>query len=296
MKKIVTLFAAVLCGLALNAKTLYLNPGVWETTDAKFAVYGSAGGWGWLTGFLPKDGSLYKAEVPDNTDVVIFVRLNPNGKGTPDWDDKWNQTGDLSLEDLGGKIQFNITCWDCASGGNSDGNWSEYDGQGGGPVDPQPGGAKDYYIRGFFNGTDTSVPTAEELFENGILADFAFTGDDGNGYFYVMVCDEGALVGRDYMLSEYAEGGTHVTLYDKESTGKAQKWGIPVGTVTFYLYDNGDGTLELSIEQLPGKTLVGGGQGIENTPVNAKAHKTIIDGQLRIIRGDKMFDATGRQL
>ena len=40
----------------------------------------------------------------------------------------------------------------------------------------------------------------------------------------------------------------------------------------------------------------GGNQAIENTPVTEKARKVFIDGQLRIIRGDKMFDATGRQL
>lgn len=40
----------------------------------------------------------------------------------------------------------------------------------------------------------------------------------------------------------------------------------------------------------------GGSQAIENTPVTEKARKVFIDGQLRIIRGDKMFDATGRQL
>jgi len=287
MKKIVTLFAAVLCGLALNAKTLYLNPGVWETGDAKFAVYGSAGGWGWLTGFLPKDGSLYKAEVPDNTDVVIFVRLNPNGKGTPDWDDKWNQTLDKNIEDLGDKIQFNITCWDCASDGKSDGNWSEYDGQ---------GGAKDYYLKGYRGPSqgDITTPTPEELFEGGILENYAFEGDaNGLGYFFVLVCEPGTTVGDCFMAAAYATG--HCTL-QKEDGSHKEKLGVPAPSATFYLYDNGDGTLELSIEQLPGKTLVGGGQGIENTPVNAKAHKTIIDGQLRIIRGDKMFDATGRQL
>ena len=37
-------------------------------------------------------------------------------------------------------------------------------------------------------------------------------------------------------------------------------------------------------------------QGIEKTEVTEKAHKVIIDGQLRIVRGDKIFDATGRQL
>jgi hypothetical protein len=72
---------------------------------------------------------------------------------------------------------------------------------------------------------------------------------------------------------------------------------IPAGTYTLYLYDNGDGSVELSREQLAGKKLMDtGGQGIENTQVTEKAHKVFIDGQLRIVRGDKVFDATGRQL
>jgi hypothetical protein len=65
------------------------------------------------------------------------------------------------------------------------------------------------------------------------------------------------------------------------------------------LYDNGDGTLEISSKQIAGKTLVGGGggnQAIENAEVGEKARKVMVDGELRIIRGEKVFDATGRQL
>jgi hypothetical protein len=40
----------------------------------------------------------------------------------------------------------------------------------------------------------------------------------------------------------------------------------------------------------------GGAQGVENLPASKKAHKVIIDGQLRIVRGGKMYDATGREL
>lgn len=179
------------------------------------------------------------------------------------------------------------SCSDEPGGGDNPG--------GGGDINPGSGNY-DYYIRGYFDGEDTTTPELDHLFEDGILS-LQFSGDGGKGYFYVMVCEYAQVVGRDYMLKEYKDGGTHVTLYDKETTGCAQKWGVPEGTVTFYLYDNGDGTLELSIEPLPGKTLVGGGdQAIEQTPVSEKAYKAIIDGQLRIFRGDKVFDATGRQL
>ena len=37
-------------------------------------------------------------------------------------------------------------------------------------------------------------------------------------------------------------------------------------------------------------------QAVDNVFVGAKAHKVFIDGQLRIIRGDKVFDITGKQL
>ena len=307
MRKIFTLFAALVCGLALNAKTLYVNPGTGENNWAKDGAVLFVHSWGAEDSdakLTTLSGEILSAEIPDGNNSLLFVRM-PGGSTAIDWNTKWNQTNDLSIPD--GKNMYTFTGW-----GGSDGEWSVYNGQGGNGDNPggqggngdNPGGQGgqgnagqyDYYLRGFFNGVDTQVPTAEEKFEGGILEDFTFTGNDGNGYFFVMRCDQGAVVGVDYMLEAYQSGGTNVTLKNKEQTGAAQKWGIPAGTVTFYLYDNGDGTLELSTQPMPGKTLVGGGQGVENTFVNEKAHKMIIDGQLRIIRGDKTFDATGRQL
>ena len=76
-----------------------------------------------------------------------------------------------------------------------------------------------------------------------------------------------------------------------------EKMHVTAGTYTLYLYDNQDGTLELSTEPMAGKTLVStGAQSVGQTIVSEKAHKVIIDGQLRIVRGNKIFDATGRQL
>lgn len=230
---------------------------------------------------------------------IIFTRVNGSGD-VADWGAK---TKDLVIP-TDGKNLFTITTSAAAWGDpGCDGEWSVMGDEPGGGDNPGGGGDinpgsgnYDYYIRGYFDGEDTTTPELDHLFEDGILS-LQFSGDGGKGYFYVMVCEYAQIVGRDYMLKEYKDGGTHVTLYDKETTGCAQKWGVPEGTVTFYLYDNGDGTLELSIEPLPGKTLVGGGdQAIEQTPVSEKAYKAIIDGQLRIFRGDKVFDATGRQL
>jgi len=169
---------------------------------------------------------------------------------------------------------------------------------------PQPStGEHDYYLMGNLTGAqggDITVPTPEELFECGTLT-YSFPGHAANGnrgYFFVMVCDPGSVIGVGYMAKVYSED-THTTLYSQQTEqGAHERLGVPGPTATFYLYDNGDGTLELSTVPLAGKTLVGGceEQAIENTIVTEKAHKQIIDGQLRIIRGDKMYDATGKAL
>lgn len=300
MKKIFTFGAAVLCGLTLNAKTLYLNPGSGDSNWAKDGAVLFVHSWdaqdddAQFTG----SGDVLSAEIPDGNNHVKIVRM-PAGSASLNWDSKWNETGDLAIPE--GKNLYTITGW-----GANDGEWSVY-GNGGGNENPggqggqggQGGtqsGAKDYYLRGYFNGVDTQVPTAEELFEKGVLADFTFTGDgNGLGYFYVMECDEGQVVGVDYMLTEYI-AGTHGTLVK----GGNQKLGVQAGTVTFYLYDNGDGSLELSTEVIAGKTLVGGGedpnQAVDQVESQKQVRKMIFDGQLRIVRGEKVFDATGRQL
>ena len=245
MKKILTLCAALVCGLAMNARTIYLNTGgasLWETDGAnKFAVWHWQGsGEGQWTGWMTSLGNnIWSVDIPDSSNQVIFCRFN-TAATSPSWGaDMWNQTDDL---EPGSNNLYTITGW-----GKGEGNWSTYGGGG-----DQPGGGGqgsgdyDYYIRGYINNKDMETPTAEELFEKGILADFSFTGNDGKSYFYIMACEKGQLVGKDYMLKEYIEGGTHVTLYDKEATSSVQKWGVPAGKVTFYLYDNGDGTLSSS--------------------------------------------------
>lgn len=303
MKKIFTLFAAVVCGLAVNAKTIYLNGGgnaLWNQADAVFFVHA------WSSSEAYQDlqmsqvsGDVYSVDINDDYNNIIFLREAP-GATQVEWsgDKFWNKTGDLEIPS--DKNLFTMISWD-------NGEWSVY-GEGGGGGQPQPQGDYDYYLRGWWNGSDAAAPTPNELFENGKLEDFSFTSDEARnykGYFYVMVCEVGQVVGVDYMLDGYSEA-SHATLKNKSEIEEKNlsKLGVPQGTVTFYLYDNEDGTLELSTEELPGKKLVGGGGGstpgeqeaVENTKAVVKARKAIIDGRLVIIRGEKMFDATGRAL
>lgn len=136
--------------------------------------------------------------------------------------------------------------------GSDCGTGEDISGGGGGGQNPPSGGAKDYFIKGYIApGVNIETPTAEEQFEHGIL-DYTFAGDNGWGYFFILVCDKGQIIGEQYMAEEYVSGKTHATM---TKTGQ-EKIQFAAGTVRMYLYDNEDGTYELSIEELPGKKLV----------------------------------------
>jgi hypothetical protein len=211
MKKIFTLFAAVVCGLAVNAKTIYLNGGgnaLWNQADAVFFVHA------WSSSEAYQDlqmsqvsGDVYSVDINDDYNNIIFLREAP-GATQVEWsgDKFWNKTGDLEIPS--DKNLFTMISWD-------NGEWSVL-GDEPGPG-PQPQGDYDYYLRGWWNGSDAATPTPNELFENGKLEDFSFTSDEARnykGYFYVMVCEVGQVVGVDYMLDGYSEA-SHATLKNK---------------------------------------------------------------------------------
>lgn len=157
-------------------------------------------------------------------------------------------------------------------------------GGGGGSVEGNPR----YYYKGYIDGQDIE-PSEATLFDHG-LAELDVTAD---AYVFVLYQVDG-FPGVQYMTAEYVDGPTHATLL---TTG-GQKFHIGAGSYTLYLYDNENGTLEISTEAIPGKKLADPqpAQGLNDTMTTDKARKAIVNGQLVIIRGDKMFDATGRQL
>lgn len=146
-----------------------------------------------------------------------------------------------------------------------------------------------WYWKGYVDGGD--IQNEEGGFNIFVGGMSSIVVEEG-AYLFVMHQIKG-VPGDQYMSTAYVDGPSHATMV---KTG-TEKLHVPVGSWTLYLYDNGDGSVELSYEQLPGKTLVGGGsQAIENTKAANKAYKTIINGRLVIIRGEKKFDATGREL
>ena len=132
MRKYFAIVSVLVCSLALQAKTLYLEPGVWETANAKYAVYYFNGNQsnGWSEYMVSAGEDVYKTDIPDEYSTVIFVRLDPSK--TKGWDAKWNQTEDLTIPS--DKDMYSIEDW---GGDKSPGSWSKYGEQGGGD---NPGG------------------------------------------------------------------------------------------------------------------------------------------------------------
>ena len=71
----------------------------WTQANARFAAYFFTPGDIWVDMTDPDSDGTYECEVPDDYSNVIFCRMNPSSAEN-NWDNKWNQTSDLSLLDL----------------------------------------------------------------------------------------------------------------------------------------------------------------------------------------------------
>lgn len=287
MKKLFILFAATIFAASISAKTIYLNTGgssLWNQANAVFFIHS----WGAeendaLMSLV--SGDIYSANIPDGNNALLFVRM-PAGSTAIDWAGKWNQTNDMNIPD--GKNMYTITGW-----GAGDGNWSTYGG--GDPVTPPvtPSADAYWYWKGYVDNTPIENENDGGKFDEGISS----IDVSEAGYIFV-IYQAKDVAGVQYMTDGWQDfNPQHVTLTNCGVCNNGNSMHIGPGSHTLYLYDNEDGTVELSIVEIPGKKLMGKGvEGIEDTVVKSKAHKMIIDGQLRIVRGNKVFDATGRQL
>lgn len=153
------------------------------------------------------------------------------------------------------------------------------------------GGSSDayWYWKGYVDGQNINNEIDGGIFDCGISS--IEVAQDG--YIFVVYQVHG-VPGVQYMSAAYVDGPTHATM----TTTGVEKLHVPAGNYTLYLYDNGDGTVELAYEAMSGKALKDCDESlsVQNTVVAEKAQKTIIDGQLRIVVGEKVYDATGHQM
>lgn len=100
---------------------LYLNPNIWDMLSARFAAYFYGNGEKWVSMTDADGDGIYEVTIPTDKTYpnVIFVRMNP-ANTTNNWSNKWNQTGDLTINGNKGKV-FKVTAWDKQTNG-----WSAY--------------------------------------------------------------------------------------------------------------------------------------------------------------------------
>ena len=107
----------------MTERILYLKPSTdWSKDGARFAAYvwyfsGSTKNEKWYSMTKMNDGT-YKVSIPAEYENVIFCRMN--GSATADnWNNKWNQTGDLKTGD-GSLFTIKQGTWD-----NQTSGWSK---------------------------------------------------------------------------------------------------------------------------------------------------------------------------
>ena len=136
MKRIFTFFAALICVVSMSAKVIYLVPNDWKSDNAALFVH-SWGSGSDIAGKMTKvNDNLYQFEIGNNTSC-LFVRQSPTLGESINWDQKWNQTGDLAIP--ADKNCYTITGW-----GPNDGTWSAQ----GTVTPPTPDPDATYYVTG----------------------------------------------------------------------------------------------------------------------------------------------------
>ena len=103
---------------------LYLQPNAnWNMDNARFAAYmwnNSGDVWYDMT-LVEGETNIYEFTLPEGYENIIFCRMNPNAAAN-DWNNKWNQTGDLKVPTDGTNLYIvNENTWD-----NGAGTWSTY--------------------------------------------------------------------------------------------------------------------------------------------------------------------------
>jgi len=159
-------------------------------------------------------------------------------------------------------------------------------GQGGGD-----GENIDFYAIGWINGADAGEKAYDQYDDKYKFVNGKLTIDCKMGSYIALKDEQGNFY--------YAEGtqdaqGDKVTFKWANGWSPCQKWALPEGT-RYIIMRSVQFKGEIQLESVD-KATYDAYQAIEQTPVRTSAKKVFVDGQLRIVRGEKTFDATGRQL
>ena len=176
-------------------------------------------------------------------------------------------------------------------GGQGGGQGGQGGGQGGGGVEGNPR----YYYKGWIDGEDVE-PSEATIFDHGV-AEIEFSQQAA---LFVLYQVDGSQ-GVQYMTSAWVDGPRHATL-TIDGGGHHEKWNCPAGTTKLYLYDNGDGSLEISADEIPGKKLAdpqpgsGNQNAVEYTATRSNIKKMIVNGQVVIVKDGVRYNLLGAEV
>jgi hypothetical protein len=235
---------------AATPSKLYLKPNSnWTKDNARFAAYFFGNGEKWVSAVAVEDG-YYEVSVPSGYSKIIFCRMNPS-TSTNNWNNRWNQTSDLTVPTDGTNC-YTVKEGTWSAGG---GSWSKIS-FGTDTTEPSTpatepttpsGSAGDYYLFGYINATsygegDDYATLGKYKFVNGKLT-CTFPSDS---YVGVKSGDNSHW----YMTDGWYGAVTSATLYDTgmHTMSVCDKLMVPGGVeLTFTLeVDTSKGTAKLS--------------------------------------------------
>lgn len=181
--------------------------------------------------------------------------------------------------------------------GSDCGEGTDISGQGGGGGQ---GGEDDedvnYYAIGWINGADHGEAAYDTYEDQYMFVDGKLTIDCQMGSYIAIKDHMGNFY---YSKTETTIANEQVTMDWANGWQGCQKWAIPEG-VNYIIIRSATYKGQLKLERVDKATYdayhYSNSHAVENTQAETRAQKTMRDGRLVILRGEKMYDATGREL
>ena len=275
MRKIFSFFVAVMAVSSLSAKSIYLQVNDdWKSFGAVFFVHswGGAADADAKLALVEGEEYLFSAEIPNDNNNLLFVRAQGDSQSIP-WDTEnlWTKTSDLVIPE--GKDCYYLVGW-------TDGAWLSH------------GDSPAISIVGNFKGDETWGSGAHPMTIAGDKASASVTFALEAGAYEMKVWLEGfylSLNGEGETLYQIHRDWNHADNVNMVNSGRnfelvADQAGDYTFTWTFASQN-----IEVSFpEKIPTP--------VENIQTDGKSVKRIVNGELRIIRDGKTFNALGAEV
>jgi len=180
--------------------------------------------------------------------------------------------------------------------GSDCGEGTDISGQGGGGQGGDEEDDVNYYAIGWINGADHGEAAYDTYEDQFLFVDGKLTIDCQMGSYIAIKDHMGNFY---YSKTETTIANESVTMDWANGWQGCQKWAIPEGT-NYIIIRSASYKGQLKLERVDKATYdayhYGNSHAVENTQAETRVQKTMQDGRLVIQRGEKMYDATGREL